>query len=156
MKCPKDSEWPLFYYQDLPKKRLEILKEHLKICPKCQEYCAALSGFLSGVKQKPVSLNEGEFSVIVDEVKKRAAARSNFLLGLKDDLDYFLQEIKWKLFSRPQVAFVAMLLLAGMFLLPLHRQQALFEQGIMELQLELASEGDVFDTFLDLYPEEYF
>lgn len=151
MRCPKEKELALLYYQDLSEKESGILREHLRVCAICRRRYTALGDFLSGVKQEPVSLKGEELSAIMEKVKKANVSRNNLFFRVKDNFNYFLQGVRWKLFYRPQIAFAAILLFIGIFFLPLHRQQALFEQGAVGLQLELISGDDYFDIFLEFY-----
>lgn len=154
MRCPSKKEWILFYYKDLDKQRIKVLEGHIKTCAVCFNSYAVLRDFLVSIKQELVSLKEAEFLSIVGKVTNKSVSTVPLARKIAENIGYFIQGIRWKLFYQPRAAFVVISVVVAALVFPVYRHHKVFERDSIDLQLDFALEGDDFDIFLDFYINE--
>ncbi|MCF7907864.1 MAG: hypothetical protein K9L86_03175 [Candidatus Omnitrophica bacterium] len=154
MKCPLNKIWPLFYYKDLKSENLINLSQHLKVCPKCRTHYEALSDTLSGISKTQVDLSEPELSKMIQSISGEPNSSFGIFEQLKVKSSEFVEKLHWGIFYQPQFAWVMVAVLLITLFVPLQRKQAIFQEQLFDLQMDLVSGEDDFETFLDLYSLE--
>ena len=153
MKCPKKKEWVLFYYKDLESKKIENFSKHLLSCNICQRQFKELE-VLSKIKEKSPSISNQELGEIVAKVKFLGSQETGFFTTVKYWFLDFLEGLRFS-FLKPKLVFVIMTAVILLIFLPFrHQDKISFEDNFVELQLELVSEEDSLDIFLDFYISE--
>lgn len=154
MKCPSKKIWPLFYYKDLKSKSLANLSQHLKVCSRCRTYYESLSETLSDISRVQADLPEAELSRIVQAAKGKTKDSSGILEEFKAKGSEFIEKLHWKISYQPQFALVTVAVLLIALFLPLQRREAVLQEQLFDLQMDLVSGEDDFETFLDFYSLE--
>jgi len=150
MKCPKEKEWILFYYKDLEKEKIESLSRHLLSCDICQKQFKELE-VLSRMKEEAPPLSSQELEGIVSSVKFLGSQEVGFFTTAKYWFLDFLEGLRFS-FLKPKLVFVVTTAIILLIFLPFqHQNKMSLEDDFVELQLELVSEDDDLDIFLDFY-----
>ncbi len=151
MRCPAKKVWSLFYYKELRAKESERLTEHLKSCSSCQGYYNSLSNTLSGISRTEVDLLRQELSRMVSRVTGAKTTTEVIFESFKAKTNDLAKQLRSKLFYQPQLIFVTVAVLLIALIVPLRRQQVIFQNQLLNLEVDLVLGQDDFESYLDLY-----
>ena len=154
MKCLKEKELILFYYQELQSSRHQEVKRHLKECDTCSLRYRKIESLLKEVAKEQITLTSREVEEMVSNVK-HGISRVSFWDKLIIGFNELAGNLRYKMAYRPQLAMAAVFLVVVLTVIPIaNRQKALTEKDFSILQIEIelsydSLEGSIFDLYED-------
>jgi hypothetical protein len=152
MKCVKDRELILFYYQETGRHFTSRIEQHLKSCSLCRKRYDDLLAFLQTASSAPQDLTSQEIEAMVNNIREASQAES-FLARVQQRYMELTEAMSARLRYKPRlvpVALALVLLFAGTTLYHQRKLQLQREYEILEIQVELSMESfdeSVFDVY---------
>ncbi|MDD5585134.1 MAG: hypothetical protein PHV55_08785, partial [Candidatus Omnitrophica bacterium] len=116
MRCPSRKDWVLFYYNDTASSK-EALSAHLKVCAHCRKEQASLISSLESITKDRVTLPKPDLDAMI--ARAQTQSRRAGIAALKEKIADVLSQIRLRLLYQPQIAFVALLVMVGLVVIPL-------------------------------------
>lgn len=152
MKHLSKKELILFYYQDFSGEKLNLIKNHLELCPSCKQELKDIKEVLSNLKFEQPHLAGSELNSILAAVKRKAdqSKKARPVVVLQDYSSKLLKGLIL-IFLRPKVTAIMVSIFLAVFAIYFYNNQAdQFSLQVSEVEFDLVID-DEFDLFLDSY-----
>ena len=152
MRCPKEKELLLYYYQELKPKKQKYIEYHLNDCPRCSAKYSSAKSFLNHLQSRSIELKNEEVEQMITAVKEKVNEASAWGV-LKEKIKDFLAALRMGFFYRPQlipaiIVLIAFLSIPSFFNNRQHRVDRDFDILTVEVELSLDTlEGSIFDLY---------
>lgn len=148
MKCVKEKELVLFYYQELNPQRMSLIEEHLSNCYLCGREYANIKSFLTNFKSDKLELTAQDYKKVSEYVFSKTSQSDNYIFGQVKD---FWLSLRRSLFYQPKLipVLAVLIIMAGIFFFR-GKNETNENLDILQIELELSldsHDGSVFDLF---------
>lgn len=160
MRCLKQKELILLYYNEVTQEKAGVFRSHIKGCSRCAARYSELEQFMHSVDTHSVDVPYKEIEEYVDFVSRKAYEVTPRQRGRKEILSSFLQNIGdglYALFLRPRLALVTVAVITALILFPLWKKKNTLDKefDIFQIQMELTlNEEDLIELF-DFFGEDF-
>ncbi len=151
MRCFKEKDLILFYYQEIGKKKSSLLAEHLNTCSRCREEYKKIESLFAEAKADPVELTDQDLETIVQNIRGEIRKHS-LSIALEDIVRRFFNGLA-VILLRPRVIAVAAVLILALLLPSLigKRDKSLDKEfDIFQTQMYISLdniEGSIFELY---------
>ncbi len=151
MNCPSKDELILLHYKDSESVRQEMLKIHIKQCSVCRKQYSALEEMLFDIDRKPLNIDSRDIVDIAKKVEAMGGVRDDLFSRVKTACNAINKSLRLRVSYPVQLAFVSIIILLGVLVVPFTIQRSNFQSAVADLQLELVFDIDDSDFWLDFY-----
>ncbi|MDD4182515.1 MAG: hypothetical protein PHT53_01635 [Candidatus Omnitrophica bacterium] len=153
MKCPDEKQMLLFFYNELKTPEKKLTEEHFLACSHCSGRYEKLSSFLNTVDRGKVDISQDNLNDILKQIEPSIKPVS-ILTRLQQKFSFVAEDILTALTRRPQVAVVALAIIAVISLLPVINKgkTELAREDVVDIEMELVFEdSNNTDVMLDIF-----
>jgi len=153
MKCPHEKQMLLFFYNELKAQEKKLMEEHFLACKHCSGHYERLINFLNAVDKEKVDISQDSLNDILKQIEPSIKPIS-ILTRLQQKFSFIAEDILAALTRRPQVAALALAIIAAISLLPvINRERAeMAREDVVDIEMELVFEdSNNTDVILDIF-----
>jgi len=153
MKCLSKKQMLLFFYNAIKGEERKPIEEHFLRCSRCSKNYESLNKFLCAAEKEKVDISRDSLNDILKQIETQTQPVS-ILPRLRQRLAFVIQGIISALAYRPQIAVVALVVIAALFLLPVINKGRIeiAKEDIVDIEMELVFEdSNNTDVILDIF-----
>lgn len=153
MRCPHEKQMLLFFYNELKAQEKKLAEEHFSICKHCSESYKSLNKLLSAAEKEKVDISRDSLDNILKQIESQTKPIS-VLAHLQQRFVFVAQGIMSALIRRPQVAVIALAIIAVISLLPVVNKTRIqaAREDVVDIEMELVFEdANNTDVILDIF-----
>jgi|GEM_PF-2552235 len=153
MKCLSEKQMLLFFYNELKPQGKKLTEEHLSVCRHCSGRYDKLNNFLNIADKEKVDISRDNLNEILRQIEPFVKPESA-LTRMQQKLSFIVQDVLAALTRRPQVAVVALMIIAVISLLPVINKgrMEMSREDVVDIEMELVFEdSNNTDVMLDIF-----
>ena len=153
MKCLSKKQMLLFFYNEMKEQERKLASLHFLRCSRCNKKYESLNKFLCLAEKEKVDISRDSLNNILKQIETQTRKES-ILSRVRQRIAFVTQDIMAAIAYRPQVAVVALAIIAIFSLLPIMNKERIevSKEGIVDIEMELVFEdSNNTDVILDIF-----
>ena len=157
MRCLSKKQMLLFFYNEMKEQEKKLASLHFLHCSRCNKKYESLNKFLCIAEKDKMDISRDSLNNILKQIETQTR-KVSIVSRMRQRIAFVTQDITAAIAYRPQVAVVALAIIAIFSLLPIMNKERIemSKEGIVDIEMELVFEdSNNTDVILDIFSPDY-